>query len=140
MKKLSKKLVIPSFFHKNFLKLFLYTKRKLIFNINFFFLFYKAPPTNLLYIKKKPMPLQCFGTVHLVYLHCSSNSGNLVRHFVFFFFFKVSNISYSPRRHCSYSSYNFFLSSVCTFFFYIYFFTDTTNFTIIEVSISYKSR
>ena len=52
MKKLSKKLVIPSFFHKNFLKLFLYTKRKLIFNINFFFLFYKAPPTNLLYIKK----------------------------------------------------------------------------------------
>ena len=50
-------------------------------------------------------------------------SSILVSHFVFFFF-KVLNISYSSKRHCSYNSYFFFFfpfqSSVCTFFFLLY--------------------
>ena len=56
--------------------------------------------------------------------------GNLVRHFVFFFL--VSNRSYSIRWHCSYSSCIFFFFSGLLFvlFFYIYCYTDTTNFII----------
>ena len=54
--------------------------------------------------------------------------GNLVRHFVFFFFFLVSNRSYSIRWHCSYSSYIFFFCLPHVL--YIYCYIDTTNFTI----------
>ena len=50
--------------------------------------------------------------------------------FSLLFFFKVSNSSYSTKRHCSYSSYSFFVFRFYFFFYYIYCYTDTTNFTI----------
>ena len=58
-------------------------------------------------------------------------------------FFLVLNNSYNTRWHCSYSSYSFFFFfgvPFVLFFFYIYCYTDTTNFTIIDVSISYKTK
>ena len=69
-----------------------------------------------------------FYSVFVLFIHrfslfiCSSI---LVSHFFFF------NSSYSTKWHCSYSSYIFFsLPFVLFFFFYIYCYTDTTNFII----------
>ena len=72
-------------------------------------------------------------------------SAILVSHFVFFL---VLNSSYSTRRHYSYSSYNFFffgLPFLLLFYFILYILLYWHNkfnniFTIIEVSISYKSK
>ena len=78
--------------------------------------------------------------------HCSSTVQFWWATLSFFFFFLVLNSSYNTRWHCSNSSYSFyFWSFVCTFFFLLYIMLYWHNkfhniFTIIEVSISYKSK
>ena len=87
-----------------------------------------------------------------VFCHCSYNVFHCSSMVQFWWatlsFFLVLNSSYSTRRHCSYSSYNFFffgLPFLLLFYFILYILLYWHNkfnniFTIIEVSISYKSK
>ena len=78
-----------------------------------------------------PLFIQCIFIVYPT-VHLQWKFGEALFFFLLLLLlFKVSNSSYSPKQHCSYSSYSFFcLPFVLFFSFYIYCFTDTTNFTI----------
>ena len=76
------------------------------------------------------------GYAATVFCHCSST----VQFWWDTLFFL--NSSYSIKQHCIYNSTVFFFLGLpfVLFLFYIYCYTNTMNFTIIDVLISYKSK
>ena len=64
------------------------------------------------------MPLQCFGTVHSVYLYCASTVAVTVFWWVFFFF-QLRIVATVPCGTVA-TVVTFFFLSVCIFFFLLY--------------------
>ena len=93
------------------------------------------------------MLLQCLRIVHTTFftIHLQWKFGEALclSLFLFFFYFlEFRIVAIAPGGIVAIVVTVFFGSSVCNFFSYIYIYCyiDTTNFAIIEVSVSYKSK